>query len=101
MIAAIGAQLAFFLIVGAASTDLRRAGDSGLFDLGMVGFGIIQALAVYRLSTTLGEAAPWRRAMSLYVPFAALGVAWAIHSKAIRQLRRSPPTPRRMRGRRI
>lgn len=75
-------------------TALARSGSSGRAGahegvgyLAVIGFGVAQYVCVYRLSRALGEPRPWMRLGSMVLPFAALSVVFAIHSKALRRLR--------------
>ncbi|MBK7974103.1 MAG: hypothetical protein IPK07_12785 [Deltaproteobacteria bacterium] len=75
---------------GAREERLEEVGagaHEGVGYLAVIGFGVAQYVCVYRLSRALGEPRPWMRLGSMVLPFAALSVVFAIHSKALRRLR--------------
>lgn len=66
----------------------RGRADEALCTLVFLGFFVAQCVCVYLLSRALEEPRPWFRLGSMLLPFAGLSVLIAIHSRAMRRLRR-------------
>lgn len=88
-LASILGEIVLFLLLGLLTGFSRRrvALDDELAWAVVLAFWVAQLVTLHRLSRALGEPSPWARVASSLVPFAMMGVQFAVHSKAMRRLR--------------